>query len=101
PPHLLAQLRDLRGFGMSRVVLPEPDHRVEVVLELRKQAEGCAGLVHRDGGASRRVDADADDLRGVESGNASLRLIECATHDSLKAIELDLWILARHIRIAG
>jgi hypothetical protein len=98
-PHLAAELRDLRRLGMAGVVFPQPDHRVEVVLPFWQQTERRAVLVHGNGRAARRVDADADDLRGIKPGHFGLCLLQRAFHDAFEAVEVVLRILPRHMRV--
>ncbi len=95
----VAQFRDLRRFGMAGVILPQPHHRVEVVFELRQQAEWCAVSIHGNGRAARGVDADADDLRGIKACDFGLRLLHRAFHDAFKTVEVVLRILPGDMRV--
>ena len=94
-----AELGNLGGFSITGVVFPEPDHGVEVVFKLRQEAERGAAAVHGDGGGASGVDADADDLGGIEAGDLRGGLLQGSTRDGFEAIEVILRVLAGDVGV--
>lgn len=97
---LVAEGGDFCSFGVGGVVFPQPDHGVEVVGELREEPEGNALFVDENGGAAGGVDADADDLGGVEVGDGVAGLLKSAEDDGLESVQVVLGILAGDVGIA-
>ena len=93
----LGRRRDLGRFGVARVVLPQPDLRRGVVTEPRVEPERPPLDVDRERGRARRVDADADDARGVEVGGVG-GLRQRGADGALEAVEVVLRVLAREVR---
>ncbi len=96
-----ALLRRRGGDGLSLVdggvVLPEPRHGVRVALELIPEAQRPARRVHGNGGRSRRVNTDTDDVHGSEALDVS-RLGEGAENGALQSRQVVCGVLAREMR---
>ena len=90
---------DLRGLGVSGVVLPEPGLGVRVLLELLVEGQGLAGAVDGERGRAGRVDADADDRGGIESLDLLLRLGQGRGHGRLDAEDPVGRVLAGQVRV--
>src|SRR5579863_2689412 len=88
------ELGDLRRLAPARVILPQPALRVEVVLPLWLRRESLIARVDRDRARSGRIDADPDNLRGVEI-RLALRFSERAPDALLEAEEIIAGMLTR------
>jgi hypothetical protein len=99
--HLVGQFRDLGSLGMGGVVLPQPDHGVQVVLEFGKKTERRSLAIDRDGGGAGGVDTDTDHLGGLKPGHTLGCLGQRPLGHRLQSIEVILRVLARDVRILG
>ncbi len=96
---LVRLLGDELGFRVAGVILPEPGHRVRVVLELVVECEGHAGNVDRHRGAAGGVDTDADDPVGTEPRLAR-RVLDRTPDRRLQALDVVGGVLAGEVGVA-
>ena len=70
------------------MVLPKLDVGVRIALELRIKAQRRAGLIHRQGRATGKIHAHADDIRAVDIG-----LIQHAVNGGMQGVQKILRVL--------
>ncbi len=80
------------GFGLGGVVLPELHPGMRAVAELGQVAQRRAICFHWQHGAGGEIDADADDIRGVDP-----RFAQHLRHCVLEGAEVILRVLQRPI----
>jgi hypothetical protein len=66
--NLFRQARDLGRFSHASVVFPQPRHRSRIFGILFLERERLTVRIHRQGGAARRVHADANDAFWLSRG---------------------------------
>ena len=91
---------DFGGLGVGGVVFPQPYLGIDVVFKFFRQRERCAVGVDWDRRAAGGVDADADDVLGIELLVPGFGLFDCPLDDGLEAVDVVLRVLARDVRVA-
>ena len=90
----LGQGVDLRGLGHGRVILPQHEHGVGIVLEPWLQGQGRALLVHGHGRGARCVHADARHGPGRALGPPGQHV----AHGLLQPLHVIQGMLAKAVR---
>ena len=85
---LAHQLGQPRGLPLRGMVLPQLDIGVRIALEPGIKAQRRAGLINRQGRATGKIHAHADDIRAVD-----IRLRQHAVHGGMQGVQKILRVL--------